>query len=247
MSVIPEASSRVWRSPNGKLVVVIAALLMTAVADVYGGLMGQMVASVVVWILALGLMRATASDWRLALWACMIWATFGEIVLSLVWGLYSYRLGNIPFFVPPGHVLLFYLGLVLAPRVPRLLVIGVGLCAFGYAVFAWATGTDTLSIALILLFSLCMIRQKDRQLYALMFVIALLVELYGTWIGSWVWHGDVPWISLTAANPPIAAGVFYCVLDALVGLTVQRLTKKLPARRKAGAKTILNSNPMNST
>jgi hypothetical protein len=226
---IPEASWRVWRSPNGKLVVVVAALLMAAVADVYGGLMGQMAASVVIWFLALGLMRASPPDWRLALWACMIWATVGEIVLSLVWGLYSYRLGNIPFFVPPGHVLIFYVGLVLAPRVPGLLVIAVGLCALGYAAFAWITGTDTLSIPLILVFFLCMIRQKDRQLYALMFVISLLVELYGTWLGNWVWHADVPWTSLTSGNPPIAAGAFYCTLDVLVGLTVRRLARKIPA------------------
>ena len=29
-------------------------------------------------------------------------ATLGEIVGSLVWGLYGYRLENLPAFVPPG-------------------------------------------------------------------------------------------------------------------------------------------------
>lgn len=226
---IPKAPLRVWSSTNGKLIVVVVALLTGAVADVYGGLIGQMAASAVMWCLALSLMRASPPDWRLALWACMIWATFGEIVLSLTWGLYAYRLGNIPFFVPPGHVLLFYVGMVLAPRVPRCLVIAVVLCAIGYAAVTWMTATDTLSMPLILVFFLCMIRPKDRQLYALMFVISLLVELYGTWLGNWSWRQDVRWTSLTAANPPIAAGAFYCTLDLLIGLTVRKLAKRIPA------------------
>jgi hypothetical protein len=56
---------------------------------------------------------------RRTLWLiCLAWATFGEIVLSLVWGLYDYRLGNLPPFVPPGHVLLFALGMWLTERLP---------------------------------------------------------------------------------------------------------------------------------
>jgi hypothetical protein len=29
-------------------------------------------------------------------------ATTGEMLLSLGWGQYTYRLGNVPMFVPPG-------------------------------------------------------------------------------------------------------------------------------------------------
>jgi hypothetical protein len=42
------------------------------------------------------------------------------------------------------------------------------------------------------------------------------MELYGTWIGNWVWAAHVPVLGLTTLNPPIAAGAFYCVLDLLV-------------------------------
>ena len=37
---------------------------------------------------------------RPALAACLLIATTGEVILSLVWGLYTYRLDNIPLFVP---------------------------------------------------------------------------------------------------------------------------------------------------
>ena len=41
-------------------------------------------------------------------------ATVGEVVGSLIWGLYSYRLDNLPAFVPPGHGLVFLCGVSLA-------------------------------------------------------------------------------------------------------------------------------------
>jgi hypothetical protein len=34
--------------------------------------------------------------------ACLVIATAGELVLSLVWGLYDYRLGNLPSSCRPG-------------------------------------------------------------------------------------------------------------------------------------------------
>ena len=56
-----------------------------------------------------------------------------------------------------------------------------------------------------------------------MFVLALAMEIYGTWLGNWTWARDVPWLGLTAVNPPLAAGAFYCVLDLLVVATVARI------------------------
>ena len=43
---------------------------------------------------------------------CTLIAGFGEIILSLVWGLYDYQFSNLPLFVPPGHALLMTLGLI---------------------------------------------------------------------------------------------------------------------------------------
>jgi hypothetical protein len=56
-----------------------------------------------------------------------------------------------------------------------------------------------------------------------MFVLALAMEIYGTLLGNWTWNADVPWLGLTALNPPLAAGAFYCVLDLLIVTTVARL------------------------
>src|SRR4249919_3250031 len=41
-----------------------------------------------------------------------------EVVGSIIWGLYRYRLGNLPLFVPPGHGLVYLTGLRLSQSGP---------------------------------------------------------------------------------------------------------------------------------
>jgi len=211
----------VFSPEPANLALVVSSLALGLAVDQYGGLSGQLVASAWFWAVFFWLLKTSPREWRLPFCACLVWATAGEIFLSLVWGLYTYRLENIPLFVPPGHVLLFYAGLVLAPRVPRAFVAVVPAAAVGYATFACINGFDTISIALIVMFVLCMLQPEGRRLYTVMFVASLMLELYGTWIGNWAWHRDVPYLGLTSANPPLAAGALYCALDVLVGLTMR--------------------------
>src|SRR5262249_17139856 len=94
-----------------------AATLLAALAlDRLDPLWGQLAAGVVLWTFALRVIGGATAFGRQMLFWCMVWATVGELFCSLVWGLYTYRLGNIPHFVPPGHVLLFLVGWHLAPR-----------------------------------------------------------------------------------------------------------------------------------
>ena len=88
------------------------------VVDRIGGNWGQPLVSLWAWGVA-GLLWWRERAWRSRLVACLLIATAGELVLSLVWGLYDYRLGNLPLFVPPGHVLLYWLGLQWADRLPE--------------------------------------------------------------------------------------------------------------------------------
>ena len=194
------------------------------VATIAGGLLldqhwarhGQLVVSAAAWMVFAVLWARSPAPRRPALMACLLFATAGEVFLSLVWGLYEYRLGNIPLFVPPGHVLLFFLGLQIAARLPERSEWAIALIAAPLvAAFAW-NGRDTLGPLLYLLFLACLWLSPSRRLYATMFVLSLAMELYGTWIGNWVWSAQVPWLGLTADNPPLAAGAFYCVLDLLV-------------------------------
>jgi hypothetical protein len=198
---------------NGLIVFTIAGGLLL---DHHWLKFGQIAASAVAWMVCFGLFVRSDPRGRPALLACLIIATAGEIFLSLVWGLYAYRLGNIPLFVPPGHVLLFYLGTRIAARVPPRGEWWIALAALPVVMaFAW-NGRDTLGPVLYGLFIACMLVSPSRRLYATMFVLSLAMELYGTWIGNWAWSREVPWLGLSTINPPIAAGAFYCVLDLLV-------------------------------
>lgn len=177
---------------------------------------GQWAVNALAWTVLALLWRRSARDERPALLACLLIATAGEVFLSLVWGLYDYRLGNIPLFVPPGHVLLFWLGTRIAARLPPRSEWLVPIVALPLvAAFAY-TGADTLGPLLFAMFVACMAINRGRRLYATMFALSLAMELYGTWLGNWTWRSDVPWLGLATTNPPLAAGAFYCVLDLLV-------------------------------
>lgn len=177
---------------------------------------GQPLVSLWTWGMLLVIYRQTPAVQRRPLLPCLILATLGEVVLSLVCGLYDYRENNIPLFVPPGHVLLFLLGATIAPRLPRRLVVWMPWLALPWVVFSGGSGADTQAVALYAVFLLCYALSPSRALYATMFMLALLLEIYGTFLGNWTWHPQPQWLGLTTGNPPLCAGVFYCVLDLLV-------------------------------
>lgn len=158
---------------------------------------------------------------RRMLLTCLALATIGELILSALWGLYHYRQSVLPLFVPPGHVLLFLCGLTLAEQIEMnhqrirrwLWVLPAGTAVF-IAVSVWR-GQDALSVGLLAIFAVSVGVGPHRSLYRIMFVLALLMELLGTDLGAWQWTPVVPGLGISSANPPLAAGAFYAVLDLL--------------------------------
>lgn len=202
--------------------IIISTIALGLVVDQHGGPWGQVAVDVVVWMIFIGLLRYLPPRNRLAISLCVVYATLGEIFLSLVWGIYSYRLGNIPLFVPPGHALLFMLGISLAPRLTDRMVWAVPVLAAPFVLWLAAIDADTFGVLLYAMFVLCLIYGPAKKLYATMFLLALAMEIYGTWLGNWTWSPRVPWFGLATINPPLAAGAFYCVLDFLVTVTLGR-------------------------
>ena len=208
---------------------IVATIALGLVVDSHGGAYGQVAVNFLAWALLARLWLVSAPAQRPALLACLVYATAGEVFLSLAWGLYDYRLGNIPLFVPPGHVLLFFLGTQLASRLQHGAEWWIAALALPIvAAFAW-TGRDTLGPLLYLLFLACMVVSPSRRLYATMLVLSLAMELWGTWLGNWTWRREVPWLGLVTDNPPLAAGAFYATLDLLVVSTVAAWRRQSPA------------------
>ncbi|MEO7812164.1 MAG: hypothetical protein ABIR73_09005 [Usitatibacter sp.] len=215
---------------------IVATIAIGLPVDQHWARYGQVMVSAAAWLMLAALWSRSDPRTRPALVACLLFATAGEVFLSLIWGLYDYRLGNIPLFVPPGHVLLFFLGTQIARHIPDRGEWMIALLAAPLvALFAW-NGRDTLGPLLYGLFFLCLLVSSQRKLYATMFVLSLAMELYGTWLGNWVWSSQVPWLGLRSDNPPLAAGAFYCVLDLLVVSVTGRMMGEAGfSRRQARA------------
>ena len=204
---------------------IVAALAAGLIADVQAGFAAQAAIGLCFWALLAWLMRKESAEGRRALMACMVIATAGEIFLSLGWGLYTYRLGNIPQYVPPGHALMLLLGLALARRMPDAAARAVIGGAAIYALAAAAAGLDTFGILLCVLLAVAALALPAlRRLYASTFVLSLALELGGTWLGNWSWAREVPVLGLVSTNPPGAVGAIYCALDALVAVASRTLT-----------------------
>ncbi len=183
----------------------------------------------VLWLFS----RRTDVDPRQIICAIIV-ATTGEVVLSIGWGLYTYRHALIPLYVPPGHGV-FYLLAATSARQPwlrsREAVIRNGVIAFGsvYALVSLFAWNDAWGF-LWWLGALALIRQSRNQLLlATCFCYTIALEWAGTAIGNWQWNAVVPGLGLHSANPPAGVGILYILLDLItVALTAQVLPRLKP-------------------
>jgi hypothetical protein len=201
------------------LAVVIATFGGGILLDTRGPEWGQAAVNVWVWAVLLWVMLGSDSRHRLELAVCVVLATLGELFLMEVWGLYAYRLGSLPLFVPPGHALLFSVAVHLGRISPAWLpwmVAGLASPYVGYA--AWA-GFDTQSALWLGLLLGNLWWGRDTRMYGVAFVFALALEVWGTSLGAWRWVAIEPWFGLTTTNPPVGIGAVYCTLEVLVRAT----------------------------
>src|SRR5262245_10665116 len=195
-------------------------------------LSGQIAAGVGLWGFGLTVLARASGLRRRMLFALLAWASAGELFCSLAWGLYPYRLGNIPHFVPPGHIIVFMAGLQLARLVTpgtadRLTAAYALLTACAAVVFG-----DEFSVLLFAIYLLVYRLEPDlRPLLATTFLVTLALELVGTTLGTWAWAPRTPVLGLATTNPPFSVAAFYCVLDVLVFLTIRSRVQRFVALR----------------
>ena len=159
---------------------------------------------------------------RIEMIAVLAFATPMELFFSEVWLIYEYQRGFMPLFVPVGHYFLFDLGRRVAQRIPERSPMPLVLLLVPFVVYGAVKGTDTSAVLLILLTLGFTQLGPEPRLYASMVWLALFMELWGTFLGNWTWAANVPWTGLTAWNPPLLVGAFYCFGDLLVNLSVAK-------------------------
>ncbi|HEY8649209.1 MAG TPA: hypothetical protein VIM50_07490, partial [Candidatus Limnocylindria bacterium] len=167
-------------------------------------------------------------------------ATTLEIVGSLIWGAYRYRLGDLPLFVPAGHGI-FYLVALRTAALPwldrhrRAIVTAVTLGATACMVWGLLRPPlpDLLGLVTWAIFLRFVLRGRAPLLYAVSFVLTMALELYGTSLGVWTWAPLLPGLWLPAGNPPTGVGAGYCAMDALTRRTVATIRRHRRAPRPA--------------
>ena len=166
-------------------------------------------------------------------------ATCTEVVGSILWGVYEYRLGNLPSFVPPGHGLVYLTGLSLSHcafvrRRPRPFVFAVlGLClAWTLAGLTVMPRLDVAGALGALTFAVCLLWGRAPNIYAGVFVAVAALEWYGTGVGTWRWAETIPGLGIPQGNPPSGVASGYVLFDVIaialapaVGGVIERLKR----------------------
>lgn len=161
-------------------------------------------------------------------------ATTGEVILSLGWGLYSYRHAVIPLYVPVGHGVFYSLAALSARqsvlrRAAHVIRDGVLVAGSLLAIGSWVFRGDSWGILWWITAAILIRRARDPLLVSCCFVYTMLLEWLGTWLGNWVWASRVPYLGLHSGNPPSGVGLLYVVLDIVTIAIWSRLTESSAA------------------
>jgi hypothetical protein len=178
------------------------------------------------WLLLVGLLWGERRSVRIQVGAVIVAATLLEYSASPLLGLYTYRLHNVPSFVPPGHGLVYLAALTAAGAMktnrlgvwfPRLvLVVAAGWALWGITL---SSRSDTGGALLFLFLAAFILRGRAPLVYAAAFVVTGYLEIIGTHVGNWAWAGHDFVGVTTLGNPPSGIAGGYCFLD-MVGIYV---------------------------
>ena len=204
--------------------------------DTQVSLHGQLLLGALTWTVLVLAARPLTVERRAQVAVVICAATVAEVTGSIVWGVYTYRLHNLPTFVPPAHGLVFIAGLSLSQAFQRrtgLLVVTAGLGAatwgaLGLTVLPRTDAAGALGVPLLLAF---LWRSRARAAYAGVFLVVAGLELYGTAIGTWRWAPALPGLGIPDGNPPSGVASGYVWFDVMALLLAPRLLGLLPRLR----------------
>jgi len=151
----------------------------------------------------------------------VIIGVLGEYLFSIGLGMYTYRLGNVPHYVPPGHAIVLIATVNFCKKsivkkqrkmLERLLTIFILVYSTLFLIFANDIFGFVMSLTVIYI-----LRNKPRErlFYLSMYLVVAFLEIVGTTYQCWYWPetawGVIPF--LKSANPPSGISLFYFLLD----------------------------------
>ncbi|MCF6214514.1 MAG: hypothetical protein L3J45_10885 [Flavobacteriaceae bacterium] len=182
---------------------------------------GQWIANIAMLLMfARGFYRATNRSRELMIYALLI-GVGGEILFSIGFEMYTYRLERVPIYVPLGHAIIYIVTVYFTRKsaikkyraiIEKIFTVFIALYATAFLVFA----NDIFGFVMTLLI-IWILRNKPRErlLYLSMYIVVAVLEIIGTSYQCWYWpdtaFGLVPF--LKSANPPSGISLFYFGLD----------------------------------
>lgn len=173
----------------------------------------------------------------------------GEHFFSKVLGMYTYRLENVPLYVPFGHGVLYARIFRFSKasivkkyhkEIESFLIVIMIIVSTTYLLFL----NDVFGFVMtIFVFLILWKRPKDRLFFFSMYVLVVILEIGGTAFGAWKWPsiGFGVFEFLPSNNPPSGISLFYFLLD--IGCFVvyivlhQKAWKRLKSMRKQQLKS----------
>jgi hypothetical protein len=213
---------RLLHHPGAFTLAMLAYVGVAFAVEPLAGRGGELAIGLTTWLALLVSVRSSSPSERAQVAAVVLIATAGEVLGSLVLGLYEYRRGGIPAFVPPGHGLVYLAGCRLARSpavraharmVVRLAIAGT----IGWALAGLTVGTrpDVAGALAAIALVGFLVRGREPALFASMLFFVAVLELYGTAMGTWQWAAHWPGLHISQANPPSGVAAGYCAFDAL--------------------------------
>jgi hypothetical protein len=215
-----------------------AAYLATLLAvDHFSSFHEQLGLGVLTWVVLLAALSRFPALRRAQALGVVLFATIGEITGAILWGVYHYRLHNLPMFIPPAHGLVYLTGLSLSialRRHARTLVALAALAAttwglLGLTVLPRRDVAGAIGVPLLLLF---LWRSRNRSIYAGVFLVVGALELYGTAIGTWHWAPKLPGLGIPDGNPPSGVASGYVWFDVMALLVAPWLVPLVSVRAR---------------
>lgn len=164
--------------------------------------------------------RSTKRTQKLMIIAVII-GFIGEHFFSKYLGMYTYRLGNVPWYVPFGHaavyarVYLFSKSSIVVKHkhnIVNLLTIIIAI----YATLFLILMNDVFGFVMtLIIFAILWKRPQDRIFFLTMYTVVAVLEIAGTSYQCWYWpktaFNIIPF--LKSYNPPSGISLFYYTLD----------------------------------
>jgi hypothetical protein len=194
-------------------------------------------AAIVCYMLAGALIDRGRRD-RVLLTVLVVVATLFEVLASLILHWYTYRFHNLPYWIPPGHGIVFLTAILAAEqnwaiKHKALLRWLVTLAALGYGLFGVMMPRHDLAGALfggVFLVWLWATSSTKSRFYTMLWVCVCYLELAGVFLGAWHWSRYMPLTGLSEANPPSgivgAYGAFDLIAFAVTAALLRVNTKR---------------------